>query len=108
MNTKLIDTLWDIQYPKPMDGYHPKDQHMCTHIEALGHWNALTLSLWEVAWSSRVNIFTRDIGYIGPIMQSLQCRHFSILDCRTPTRSRPKVLGKSIVMPTLGQMKGDN
>ena len=81
---------------------------MCTHIEVLGHWNALTLSLWEVAWSSRVNIFTRDIGYIGPIMQSLQCRHFSILDCRTPTRSRPKVLGKSIVMPTLGQMKGDN
>ena len=32
MNTKLIDT-----YPNPMDGYHPKDQHMCTHIEALGH-----------------------------------------------------------------------
>ena len=70
MNTKLIDTLWDIQYPKPMDVYHPKDQHMCTHIEAMGHWNALTLSLWEVTWSSRVNIFTRNIGYIGPIMQN--------------------------------------
>ena len=63
MNTKLIDT-----YPNPMDGYHPKDQHMCTHIEAMGYWNALTLSLWEVTWSSRVNIFTRNIGYVEPIV----------------------------------------
>ena len=47
MNTKLIDT-----YPNPMDGYHPKNQHMCTHFEALAHWNVLTLSLWEVAWTN--------------------------------------------------------
>jgi len=68
MNTKLINTLWDIQYPKPMDGYHPKDQHMCTHIEALRHWNALTMSLWEVTRSLRVNIFTRNIDYVEPIV----------------------------------------
>jgi len=41
---QVDDTLLDIYYPKPMDVYHPKDQHMCTHFVALGHWNALTLS----------------------------------------------------------------
>jgi len=58
----------DIHYPKPMDVYHPKDQH-CVHIfQVLSHWNALTLSLWEVTWSSRVNIFTSNIGHIEPII----------------------------------------
>jgi hypothetical protein len=40
--------LLDIYYPMPMDVYHPKDQHMYAHIQALDHWNALTLLLWEV------------------------------------------------------------
>ena len=95
----------DIHYPKPMDVYHPKDQH-CVHIfQTLSHRNALTLSLWEVTWSSRVNIFTSNIGYTKPIIQSLQSRHFSNLNCLTPTGSRPKVLGKSVSTLTLGQSK---
>ena len=32
----------------------------------------------------------------------------SILDCLTPTGSRPKVLGKSVSMLTSGQIKGGN
>ena len=43
-----------INYPKPMDVYHPKDLH-CVHIfQALSHWNSLTLSIWEVTWSGLI------------------------------------------------------
>jgi hypothetical protein len=69
---------------------------MCTHIQALSYWNTLTTSFWEV----QGNIFTRNIGYIKPIMQSLQMSTF--------LRLKPKVLGKSVLTLTLGQIKGDN
>jgi hypothetical protein len=88
--------------------HHPKDQHKCTHIQTLSHWNALTLSLWEVTYSSRVNIFSNNISYFEPIIESLQFRYFSILNCLTPTGSRPKVLGKSVFTLTLDQIKGIN
>ena len=70
MVTRKIEDwhLMDIHYPKPMDVYHPKDQH-CVHIfQALNHWNTQTLSLWEVTWSSRVNIFASNIGHIEQII----------------------------------------
>ena len=70
MVTRKIEDwhLMDIHYPKPMDVYHPKDQH-CVHIfQALNRWNTQTLSLWEVTWNSRVNIFTSNIGHIEPII----------------------------------------
>ena len=91
-----------------MDVYHPKDQHMHTHIETLGHWNTLTLSLLEVTWSLRVNIFTRNIGYIGPIMQNSTMSTFLHIGLSYTTGSKPKVRGKSILTLTLGQMKGGN
>ena len=67
-----------------------------------------SLSKFQSLWSSRVNIFTSNIGYIEPIIQSPQCRHFYILKSLTPTGSRPKVLGKSVLMLTSGQIKDGN
>jgi hypothetical protein len=69
INQHQVDwQLMYIYYPKPMDLHHPKDQHMFTHIQTLSHWDILTLSLWEVTWSSKVNIFTSNIGYIEQII----------------------------------------
>ena len=63
-----IDTLWIFTIQSLRMFTIQKDQHCVDIFQALSHWNALTLSLWEVTWSSRVNIFTSNIGHIEQII----------------------------------------
>ena len=52
-----------------------KPSTTCAQIQVMGHWNALTLLLWEMTWSLN-GIYFHMLGSIESIIQkTTNCRH---------------------------------